>query len=198
MSKNYEALHYIRDRLMNYDPKLSNAIQRLFNIEDQSMQAGGCVIDSIVIALLFKKFGIDSDIHLGEICADGHHDALHCWLTLDDQIFDFGIYGNSKYNPCYRGPQFNHPLIFEDNTGVKYADGTTERSWLTNLSGMPIIKYINGCPQNRVRKLFLKSLELRDVKENMNMIDALAKDMYFPIVKRLDFSPSGHAPMGEF
>jgi len=198
MSKNYEVLHYIQDKLINYNPKLSNAVQRLFNIEDQSMQAGGCVIDSVVIALLFKKFGIDVDIHLGEMCADGHQDALHCWLTLDNQIIDFGIYGNSKYNPCYRGPQFNHPLIFEGNACIKYVDGTTDPSWLTDLSGIAIIDYMNRCPKDRVRKLFLKALELKEVNTNFDMVNVLAKDMYFPIVKHIDVSPSGHAPFGKF
>ena len=55
MGKNYDALHYIRDQLSGYDVKLISAAQRLFNIEDQCKEAQGCVIDSVVLFLLFKN-----------------------------------------------------------------------------------------------------------------------------------------------
>ncbi len=197
MSKNYEALHHIRDRMTDYDPKLSNAVQRLFNIEDQCRQCQGCVIDSVIIALLFKKFGIETELHLGEMCADGIQDAYHCWLSLNGQIIDFGIYGNSNYNPYYRGERFKNPFVLEETGDVKYADGSTEESWLTDLSGKSVLEYVKHCPDNRVCKLFLKSLELRENEENQKLVYSLAEGMYFPTVKRIDVSPSGRRGIDE-
>ena len=66
------------------------------------------------------------------------------------------------------------------------------------MSGIAIIDYMNRCPKDRVRKLFLKALELKEVNTNFDMVNVLAKDMYFPIVKHIDVSPSGHAPFGKF
>ena len=94
MSKNYEAIHHIREQLTSYDDGLSDAIQKLFDIEDQRKENQGCVIDSVVASLIFAKFGIKSELHLGEMCADGIHDGYHCWLTVDGKIIDIGIYGN--------------------------------------------------------------------------------------------------------
>ena len=111
MGKNYEANKYIRQQLSGYSESLIEAFQRLFNIEDQNQECQGCVIDSIVLALIFKYFNYVAEIHLGEVCADGKQDAYHCWLTLDNRIVDIGIYGNSNYNPYYHGKKLNHPAF---------------------------------------------------------------------------------------
>lgn len=192
MSKNYEALHHIQKQLSDYDSNISNAIQRLFNIEDQIKQCQGCVIDSVVVALIFKKYGIDVEFHLGEMCYDGQHDAYHCWLTLECKILDMGIYGNSNYNPYFHGEKMMYPLIFEDVKDIKYVDGSTEEeSWLSQLGGMCIMDYIKICPQNRVFKLFCQSLDITEDKFNQEMMYGLAKDMKFPVVKKINSSPSG-------
>ncbi len=192
MAKNYEALRHIREQLSDYDNNISFAIQRLFNIEDQCGESQGCVIDSIVTALIFKKFGIDVVLHLGEMCADGEQDAYHCWLTVDNKIIDIGIYGNANYNPLYHGEDIKFPFILEDTGKIKYCDGSTENdSWLAELSEMAVIEYIMHCPQNRVCKLFYKSMDIAENKDNQDMIYDLAKDMYFPKLIHIEVSPSG-------
>ena len=192
MSKNYNAIHHIQKQLEGYDKKLVNAVCRLFNIEDQIKECQGCVIDSVVLALLFKRFNIDTELHIGEVCADGEQDAYHCWLTLDNKIIDFGIYGNANYNPFYHGVKIDYPLILEKLDFIKYCDGSTEQdSWLSELSEMPVVEYVKRCPQNRISKLFLKSLDLIETKSNQELIYDLAKDMTFPKLIKIDTSPSG-------
>lgn len=192
MAKNYEALKHIREQLSSYDENISQAIQRLFNIEDQCKECQGCVIDTVVTALIFNKYGIKNEIHLGEICADGEQDAYHCWLTVDNKIVDIGIYGNANYNPYYHGQEIKYPFILEDTGNIKYCDGSTETiSWLAELSEKSIPEYIKHCPQNRVCKLIYKSLDIMETKENYEMIMELAKDMYFPKLKHIEVSPSG-------
>ncbi len=192
MSKNYEALHHIQKQLSDYDNNISNAIQRLFNIEDQRKESQGCVIDSVVVALIFKKYGIDLEFHLGEICCDGQQDAYHCWLTLEGKILDMGIYGNSNYNKRFHGEKMMYPLIFEDVKDIKYVDGSTEEeSWLSRLGGVCITDYIKQVPQNRAFRLFCQSLDIAENKFNQEMMYGLAKDMKFPVVKKINSSPSG-------
>lgn len=192
MSKNYNAIHHIQKQLDGYDKKLVNAVCRLFNIEDQIKECQGCVIDSVVLALLFKRFNIDTELHIGEVCADGEQDAYHCWLTLDNKIIDFGIYGNANYNPFYHGVKIDYPLILEKLDSIKYCDGSTEQdSWLSELSEKPVVEYVKRCPQNRISKLFLKSLDLIETKSNQELIYDLAKDMTFPKLIKIDTSPSG-------
>jgi len=192
MGKNYEVLKHIKMQLSDYDDAISNAIQRLFNVEDQRKECMGCVIDSVVAALIFKKYGVEAQIHLGEVCADGKQDAYHCWLTIDNKILDIGIYGNSQYNSYFKGEKLKQPIILEDPGVIKYADGSTEdNTWLSQLSKMPISEYIKRCPQNRVVKLFCQSLDIIENKENQDMIYELSKDMCFPELERISMSPSG-------
>lgn len=190
MSKNYVALQHIKEQLSNYEDDLSNAIQRLFEIEDKNREAQGCVIDSVVAALIFKNFNIETVLHLGEVCADGEQDALHCWLTVDGKILDIGIYGNSNYNPYYHGEQLKYPIVLEDAKNIKYKDGSTDvDTWITKLSEKPIYDYVLHCPHYRVCQLFCNSLGLP--KSGQNLVHTLAKDMYFPKLELIDESPSG-------
>ena len=153
-----------------------SAVQRLFTIEDQFEQDQGCIIDSVILSLIFKHFGVNTELHLGELCPDGKHDAYHCWLTLDGKLIDFGIYGNSNYNPFYIGEKLEHPIIFDVPDGIAYMDGSTEaESWLSKLSGMPIPQYLKMCRQNRAVKLFIKALELPETKVSQEIVYDLAK-----------------------
>lgn len=199
MAKNYDALHHIREQLASYDDGLSNAIQKLFDIEDQRKEKQGCVIDSVVTALLFSKFGVRCELHLGEMCADGIQDGYHCWLTAEGKIVDIGIYGNSNYNPLYSGEKLRYPIILEDSGHIKYADGSTEKeSWIDQLSNKSVLEYINNCPQNRVRKLFCKALDIPENDRNFEMINDLAKNMFFPELNIVDVSPSGRKAHSDF
>ena len=196
MGKNYDALHYVQKQMREFDPGLTNAVQRLFNIEDQSKKGQECVMDSVMLQLIFRKFGIQADIHLGEICADGNQDACHCWLTVNDRLIDMGIYGNSNYNPYYRGPRLNHPFIMEEFSSLQnivYADGSTETSgtWQAELSEKSVIDYIRYCPEDRVCKLVCKSLDITYNQENRSMSCNLAEGLKFPKLKKLVVSPSG-------
>lgn len=196
MGKNYDALHYIQKQLQEFDQGLTNAVQRLFNIEDQAKESQGCVIDSVAMQLLFKKFGIQADIHIGEICADGNQNAYHCWLTVNDRLIDIGIYGNSNYNPYYCGPRLNRPIIMEEFSSFQsliYAEGSTEvsGSWLAELSEKYIVDYIAHCPQDRVCHLVCKSLNISYNQENRRMIRDLGAGLKFPKLKKLMISPSG-------
>lgn len=196
MGKNYTALHYIQNQLSGYDKDLITAIQRLFNIEDQRHENQGCIIDSVVLALLLKKYGYMVDFHLGEVCTDGKQDAYHCWLTLNGQTIDIGIYGNSNYNPYFKGEKLAHPLILDDSQkyGLKYEDGTTDASaWLFDLSQVSITEYMKKCPNNRVVKLICKCLDISETIDNQNMIYELSQGMNFPKVEIIKFSPSGHS-----
>ena len=169
-----------------------SAVQRLFTIEDQFEQDQGCIIDSVILSLIFKHFGVNTELHLGELCPDGKHDAYHCWLTLDGKLIDFGIYGNSNYNPFYIGEKLEHPIIFDVPDGIAYMDGSTEaESWLSKLSGMPIPQYLKMCRQNRAVKLFIKALELPETKASQEIVYDLAKDMSFPVLIHTEKSPSG-------
>ena len=196
MSKNYQVEHYIQNQMKDYDSSLTRAFIRLFNIENQAKECQGCVIDSVAILIILKKNGIDADLHLGEMCSDGKQDAYHCWLTVDDKIIDFGIYGNSNYNPYYKGKKFENPIIFEkieDISDIVYYDGSTEitNSWLSNLSELSVLKYIKNCPYNRICRLICKSLDIAEIMPNYEKIYKLADGLFFPKLKKIDESPSG-------
>lgn len=198
MSKNYFVLHYIQNQLSEYDERIVKAVQRLFSIEDQAKEKQGCVIDSVVLFLIFKKYGINAEIHLGEICADGKQDAYHCWLTVNDKLFDIGIYGNSNYNrEYYKGPQLNTPFINESFTnlgGIRYIDGSTESdSWLSELSEKSVLDYVKKCPNDRVNLLICKALDISHNRVNCGEILKLTEGEHFPSLEELKFSPSGKA-----
>ena len=196
MSMNYKVIHYIQSQMADFDPSLTKAVVRLFNIEEQAGQCGGCVIDSVAMLILLKKHGITAEIHLGEICSDGEQDAYHFWLTVDDKIVDIGIYGNSNFNPYYKGKVFETPIIFEnkqDVSGVVYYDGSTEISntWLANLSELSVLKYIKMCPKNRLCKLICKALDIAETQAHYEEIYNLADGLFFPKLEKLEESPSG-------
>lgn len=196
MGRNYKVIHYIQNQMADYDSAVTNAFVRLFNIEEQSGQCGGCVIDSVVLLIILKRYGIYAKLHLGEICADGKQDAYHCWLTVGDKIVDFGIYGNSNYNPAYKGKKYDHPFIFENKENypeIVYVDGSTETtgSWLSDLSNLSVLRYIKMCPGNRVCKLICKSLGIAEVPLHYEKIYKLADGLYFPKLQKIKESPSG-------
>lgn len=196
MGRNYKAIHYIQNQMINYNPSLTKAVVRLFNIEEQAKQCGGCVIDSVALLIMLRKYEITSDIHLGEICSDGEQDAYHCWLTVDGKIIDIGIYGNSNYNPYYKGKVFETPIIFEnkqDVSGIVYLEGSTEttNTWLSNLSELSFLKYIKMCPNNRLCKLICKALEIAETQSNYEEIYKIADGLFFPKLKKIEVSPSG-------
>ena len=183
MGRNYEALHHIQIQLSEYDKGLSHAIQRLFNILDQKEESQGCVIVNIISALIFKKYGIEPEIHLGEVITDGEHEAYHCWLTIEGKIFDMGIYGNSNFNPYYYGEKLKWPVILEENTSLQYKDGTNDpvvNNWFFRLSEMPVTQYIKECPKDMLRKWYLRAMDISETVENKEKIYELSKGMAFP------------------
>lgn len=192
MGKNYEITDYIRKQLNGYSKDIIKAVERLFNIEDQSRECQGCVIDSVVVAIILKCYGVECNIHLGEVCTGGEYDAYHCWVTTDDGIIDIGIYGNSNYNPFYHGRKIEHPVIFDIPEGFKYVDGSTEdNSWLADLSNRSVTDYIRSCPNDRVLRLAVKALDLSERKESRYKIYDLSSSLVFPELKKIEMSPSG-------
>lgn len=197
--KNYDVLHYIDKQVTSrgYSAQLSQALQELFNFMDTTKESSGCIIGSVVASLILTSFGIDHTMHLGEIgyeTADGEDtiDAYHCWLTVNDEILDIGIYGNSVYNPFYLGKKLKRPIIFDSNDSIIYMDGSTEQdSWLSELSGKSFTEYMEHCPANMVVKMAIRCLNLPYTMEGQNQVYALAKDLYFPQLQLISASPSG-------
>lgn len=196
MGRNYKVIHYIQNQMADYDTNLTKAVIRLFNIEEQAKECEGCVIESVALLIIFKRYRIIADIHLGEMCSDGKQDAYHCWLTVDDRIIDIGIYGNSNFNPYYKGKVFETPIMFEnkqDVSDVVYFDGSTEttNTWLSNLSEISVLNYIKMCPNNRLCKLICKALEISETQSNYEEIYKLADGLFFPKLEKIEESPSG-------
>lgn len=181
--------------MTNFETSLTNAVVRLFTIEERDKQCGGCVIDSVALLLILKKYGIIAELHLGEMCSDGEQDAYHCWLTVNDKIIDLAIYGNSNFNPYYKGKIFEYPIIFEEKekiTDIVYYDGSTETSsWLSDLSELALIEYIKKCPDNRLCKIICKALDIAEIQSNYEKIYNLAEGLNFPKLIKISESPSG-------
>lgn len=176
--------------MCGFDLSCISAIQRLFNFEDQHKESMGCVQDSVTACLILKHFNVDSQLHLGEICADGIQDSLHCWLSIGDKIMDIGIYGNSNYNPYYSGKKLDAPIILE-NTNIKYLDGTTEQNeWINILSEKSLTSYILECPRDWIFKMFCYSLNIHETDKNKELLLSLANNLYFPKVITIPHSPS--------
>lgn len=81
--------------------RLTNAVIAVFNKMIDIKDGQGCAMYSFILKVIFKYFGIESEVKYGLCYFRTGKEAYHAWLDVYNKVIDIAIYGNSRYNPAF-------------------------------------------------------------------------------------------------
>ena len=178
MARDYQARKLIAERASKYDdPKMTEILTRTFDIMVNTQEPDGCMSNSVVMYAILRSFGYEPEFCYGLCVSPKGYEFYHAWLTLNGEVLDLSIYGNSHFSPLWYDEPLN-PVVFEttDNTAVRYGNRVFDQDWPASMISqavkMSMEQYIDRCPNNGIWKLIFRIL---NVTPNKNTRDELKR-----------------------
>lgn len=175
MSRNYTAIHYIQDKLKDFNPKFVECVVRQFNMIDINKESDGCLSNSVVLYICAKEYGYNPKLCYG-LCSYKNKDFYHAWLEINNIIIDLSFYGNVNFSLYSMWTKVDVPYIGSyKNSDVHYGKFEFDDDWKSSLisavEGWSFIKYMDGMPQNAMWKILCKCKEFDSLQNFTNKIN---------------------------
>lgn len=194
MAKDYNAIHYIQNQAKKYnvDDKLSDLLIRGFNIIYNNQEGDGCVSNSIALYVCLKNMGYNPQIYYGLCSIENGFEFYHMWLELDNKIIDLAIYGNAKFSFLNGELAYiiTTPIVLEkyDELIVHYRKFVFDDDWkhaaISAVENMTLKEYINNAPNNGMKKLICRYMDVPLTIENINKLLDNISDLRFADLKK--------------
>lgn len=170
MSKNYKGIHYIQEQLKDFDKSFVNCVIRCFNLIEENKEPDGCLSNTTALYICTKSCGYNPIICYGLCNLDGR-DFYHAWLEINDTIIDLSIYGNVNYSPYSMWDyKISLPYIGKyDDSKISYGKFKFDEDWnkslISQVTGKPLIQYIDSAPQYGMWRLVCRYMNKTLTKE---------------------------------
>lgn len=193
MAKDYNAIHYIQNQAKKYnDDKLSDLLIRGFNLIYNSQEPDGCASNTVALYVCLKNMGYSPQICYGICTTESGFEFYHMWLELDDKIIDLAIYGNAKFSVLSGELAYiiTTPVVLEtyDESKVHYGKFVFDDDWkhaaISVVENMTLKEYINSAPNNGMKKLICRYMDVSPTIENINKLLDNIGDFRFADLKR--------------
>lgn len=184
MSKNYKGIHYIQEKLKDFDIGFVNCVIRCFNLIEKTKEPDGCLSNTTALYICAKSYGYSPTICYGLCRIDGH-DFYHAWLEINNLVIDLSIYGNVNYSPyLVLGYKIDTPFIGDyNNTSISYGRFKFDQDWsksaIGQMDGKTLIQYMDGSPQYGMWKLVCKLMDRTPTKELLQQLRGYANNVKF-------------------
>lgn len=184
MARNYNAIHYMQNKLSGFDQHFVNAVVRAFNILNDTQSSNECMSMSACLYVIAKKYGYSPELCYG-LCKYEGYDFYHAWIEINNTIIDLAIYGNINFSPySLWDNKLDTPLIGSyEELPVHYGKYQFDEDWLTSnisiVTGKTLEQYMDGLPQNAMWKMVCKILDITPSKTIVNELRLYSKDMLF-------------------
>lgn len=184
MARNYEMIHFLRDRMAGMDDKLIAAVVRMYNRLEERMIYSSALSTSITLFLAMKYLELEPKLILGTIQFQGLS-YPHAWIELDEKIFDLATHEDIKYHPVLKDRDLRlvKPMI-----NIDYEDaaeeicyypfqfgGTWELANMYKMVGKTFETYIDEALYVDILADVCYILEVSEVPENLDFLRAVAK-----------------------
>lgn len=189
MAKDYNVIHYIQSQVEKYysDNKLSDVLVRSFNLIYNTKQSDGCVSNSVALYVCLKNLGYDPHICFGLCTTKKGFEFYHMWLELECKVIDIAIYGNAKFSFLINGElsEIQMPIILEtyNEANINYGKFLFDDDWkgdaLYTLEKMSLKEYIENAPNNDMKKLFCRYMDISPTISNVNKLLDNVNDFRF-------------------
>lgn len=180
MAKDYYSIHYIQNQMEKYnvDDKLSDLLIRGFNLIYNNKESDGCASNSIVLYVCLKKLGYDPQVCYGLCTVENGFCFYHMWLELDGKIIDLAIYGNAKFSflSDELADIITTPIVLEtyNESKIHYGKFVFDDDWkeaaLYALEKMSLKEYIENAPNNSMKKLLCRYMDISPTISNVNKL----------------------------
>lgn len=182
MAKNYEAVHYIREKLTGFDPVFVNAVLKCVDMIDRHKEGDGCMSNTSALFLIARKCGYDPEFCYG-LCNLDDKEFYHAWLEINGMIIDPSIYGSIRYGSGFENYDTDIPVIEKTDADllITYRKYEFDDDWkeLEKLGictlcgfidGKTLEEYMDGLPLNGMWKLtciYLDAVPTKAVVEDL-------------------------------
>lgn len=189
MAKDYNAIHYIQSQVKKYysDNKLSDLLIRSFNFIYNTEEDSGCVLNTVALYVCLKNMGYNPSICYGLCTTENGFEFYHMWLELENKIVDIAIYGNAKFS--FLGTALANiidmPIVLEtyDESVINYGKFVFDNEWkyaaINNIEKMSLKEYINRMPNNSMKKLLCRYMDVSPTISNVNKLLDNVNDFRF-------------------
>lgn len=178
--------------MCNVDDKLADLLIRGFNLIYNNQEADGCAANTIALYVCLKNMGYNPQIYYGLCTAEKDFCFYHMWLELDGKIIDLAIYGNAKFSflSDELADIITTPIVLEtyDESKVHYGKFVLDDDWkyagISAIENMSLKEYINNAPNNGMKKLICRYMDVSPTMENINKLLDNVSDFCFVDLKR--------------
>ena len=183
MSKNYKAIHYIQNKLKNYNPNFVKCVLRQFEMIDSTEEPDGGMSNSAVLYICAKEYGYNPKLCYG-LCGYEDKKFYHTWLEIDDIVIDLSIYGYTNFGlfSCFFTNKMEVPYIGPyKNDKVQYGRFRFDEDWshaaISFVEGLSLEKYMDGLPENAMWKYLCIIMDKEPSIEFVNHCRKLIADV---------------------
>ena len=196
MAKDYNAIHYIQSQVEKYydDNKLSDLLIRSFNFIYNTEEDSGCVLNTVALYVCLKNMGYNPSICYGLCTTENGFEFYHMWLELENKIVDIAIYGNAKFS--FLGTALENiiemPIVLEtyDESVINYGKFVFDNEWkyaaINNIEKMSLKEYINRMPNNSMKKLLCRYIDVSPTISNVNKLLDNVNDFRFVDLQKVE------------
>lgn len=194
MAKDYNAIHYIQNQVKKYntDDKLTDLLIRGFNLIYNNQEADGCAANTIALYVCLKNMEYNPQICYGLCTAEKDFCFYHMWLELDEKIIDLAIYGNARFSflSDELADIITTPIVLEtyDESKVHYGKLVFDDDWkyasISAIENMSLKEYINNAPNNGMKKLICRYMDVSPTTGNINKLLDNVSDFCFADLKK--------------
>lgn len=194
MAKDYNAIHYIQNQVKkyNFDDKLSDLLIRGFNLIYNNQEADGCASNTTALYVCLTNMGYNPQICYGLCIAGNGFCFYHMWLELDEKIIDLAIYGNARFNflSDELADIIKIPIVLEayDEANIRYRKFVFDDDWkyagISAIENMSLKEYINNAPNNGMKKLICRYMDVSPTMGNINKLLDNVSDFHFADLKK--------------
>lgn len=187
MARNYNMIHFIRERMSGMDDKLISAVVRMFNRLNERNAYAAALSSSITLHLAMQYLELKPKLILGTVQFQGLS-YPHAWLELNDKIFDLATYLDIQNHPVLKDRELN---LIDPMINIDYEDAAQEicyypfqfgETWpmasMKRLVGKNFVDYAGSSPMFDIWGDVCYILELNETQENLQLLGAMAKVSY--------------------
>jgi hypothetical protein len=184
MARDYDIIHFIQERMLALDDKLTSVIVRMYNRLEERQIYASALSTSITLFLAMKYLGLEPKLILGTIQYQ-NLSYPHAWIELDEKIFDLATHEDIKYHPVLQDRELTlvDPQI---NIGYEEASkdicyypfqfgGTWELANMYKKVGKTFETYADESPYIDIWADTCYILEVSEVPDNLDFFRAVAQ-----------------------